>query len=130
MSSVQLPYWIMAWAPKLHHGFTTQGQPLRLGHGLGHLLGNRGLAAVVSFLPVLLLCVGGSDEWVDVVAGRQRQFIEENLGQRASRTGLGRGQAGWPGQTGSGPFQPGSAPFCSPTLLDQLLTCSLLHVGP
>jgi hypothetical protein len=31
---------IKEWAPELHHGFTTQGQPWRLGHGLGHLLGN------------------------------------------------------------------------------------------
>jgi hypothetical protein len=31
---------IKAWSPELHHGFTTQGQPWRLGHGVGHLLGN------------------------------------------------------------------------------------------
>jgi hypothetical protein len=29
---------IKEWALELHHGFTTQGQPWRLGHGLGHLL--------------------------------------------------------------------------------------------
>jgi hypothetical protein len=52
---------IKAWALEIHHGFTTQDQPWRVGHGLGHLLGNsRGLAAVVGFLPVLLLRVGGS----------------------------------------------------------------------
>jgi hypothetical protein len=31
---------IEAWAQELHHGFTTQGQPWWLGHGLGHLPGN------------------------------------------------------------------------------------------
>jgi hypothetical protein len=31
---------IKTWASELHHGFTSQGQPWRLGHGLGHLLGN------------------------------------------------------------------------------------------
>jgi hypothetical protein len=31
---------IQGMAPVLQHGFTTQGQPWQLGHGLGHLLGN------------------------------------------------------------------------------------------
>jgi hypothetical protein len=40
------------------------------------------------------------------------------------------GQAGRPGPTDPGPFRPGSAPFRSPMLLGQLLTCSHMHVGP
>jgi hypothetical protein len=35
-----------------------------------------------------------------------------------------------PGPTGLGSFWPGSAPSRSPMLLGQLLTCSLMHVGP
>jgi hypothetical protein len=34
------------------------------------------------------------------------------------------------GPTGLGPFWPGSAPSRSPMLLGQLLTCSVMHVGP
>jgi hypothetical protein len=34
------------------------------------------------------------------------------------------------GPAGLGPFRPGSAPVRSPMLLGQLLTCSLMHVGP
>jgi hypothetical protein len=40
------------------------------------------------------------------------------------------GQAGWLGPTDPGPFRPGSALSRSPMLLGQLLTCSLMHVGP
>jgi hypothetical protein len=32
--------WIHGMAPELHHGFTMQGQPWQLGHGLSHLLSN------------------------------------------------------------------------------------------
>jgi hypothetical protein len=39
------------------------------------------------------------------------------------------GWASRPGLIGLGPFRPGSAPVRSPTLLGQLLTCSLMHVG-
>jgi hypothetical protein len=70
--------------------------------------------------------------WMDGSGGcrRHRQYIEEHLGQRASWTELGTGQAGRPRPIGPGPFWLVSAPFCSLTLLGQLLTCSLLHVGP
>jgi hypothetical protein len=57
---------IKAWAPELHHGFTTQGQPWRLRHGLGHLLGNsrtcgsRRLPSDAS-----PSCRQLSDEWMD-----------------------------------------------------------------
>jgi hypothetical protein len=40
MLKVQTTWRIQVAAPELHHGFTTQGQPWRLGHGLSHLLGN------------------------------------------------------------------------------------------
>jgi hypothetical protein len=36
----------------------------------------------------------------------------------------------WAGPVSPGPFRPGSALVSSPTLLGQLLTCSLMHVGP
>jgi hypothetical protein len=61
---------------------------------------------------------------------RQRQFIEEHIGQRASWTDTKTGWAGRPGLTGLGPFRPGSAPVHSRMLLCQLLICSLMHVGP
>jgi hypothetical protein len=40
MLKVQTTWRNQVAAPELHHGFTTQGQPWRLGHGLSHLLGN------------------------------------------------------------------------------------------
>jgi hypothetical protein len=60
MLKVQTTSRIRVPAPELHHGFTTQGQPWRLGHGLSHLLGTRGLTAASGFLPVLLLHLGDS----------------------------------------------------------------------
>jgi hypothetical protein len=49
---------------------------------------------------------------------------------KGARTEPETGQAGRPGPTGPGPCRPGSAPSCSPMLLDKLTTCSLMHVGP
>jgi hypothetical protein len=49
---------------------------------------------------------------------------------KGARTSPETGQAGQPGPTGPGLFWPGSTPSHSPMLLGQLLTCSLLHVGP
>jgi hypothetical protein len=127
-----MPWWIQGMAPEVHHGFTMQGQPWRLGSSLSHLLGNvedsrrpSASSQCFSFVLAVLWWMGGC-------GGRrkQRQFIEEHIGQRASRTGLRTGQAAPLGPTGSGPFQPGSTPFYSPTLLGQLLTCPLLQVGP
>jgi hypothetical protein len=46
------------------------------------------------------------------------------------RTGPEIGQAGRPGPTGLGLVRPGLALSRSPMLLGQLLTCSLMHVGP
>jgi hypothetical protein len=88
--------------------------------GRGHLLDNFEDSRWLSSLSL------GFAEflWLNGCDGRrrQRQFIDKHLGQRASWTGLETGQADRP--------MPGSAPFHSPMLLGQLLTCSLMHVGP
>jgi hypothetical protein len=47
-----------------------------------------------------------------------------------ARTEPRTGQAGRLGPTGPGPFRLGSVPSRSPMLLGQLLTCSLMHMGP
>jgi hypothetical protein len=49
-----------AWAPELYHGFTTHGQPWRLGHGLHHLLGNSRTRDDRRLPPGALLHVSGS----------------------------------------------------------------------
>jgi hypothetical protein len=112
MLKVQTTWRIQVTAPELHHGFTTQGQPWRLGHVLGHLLGNsrtcggrRLPSRCFSFISVALW-------WLDRCGGRwrQRQQIEEHIGQRASRTGPETGQVGRPGPTGPGPVRPRLAP--------------------
>jgi hypothetical protein len=55
----------------------------------------------------------------------------EAINKRAPRAKGGREPARkWAGPAGLGPFRPGSALVCSPTLLGQLLTFSLMHVGP
>jgi hypothetical protein len=60
---------IKAWAPELHHGFTTQGQPWRLGHGLGHLLDNSRTCGGRRLPPgASPSCWWLSDEWMDVAA--------------------------------------------------------------
>jgi hypothetical protein len=57
---------IMAWAPELHHGFTTQSQPWRLGHGLSHLLGNSRTCGGRRLPPgASPSCRRLSDEWMD-----------------------------------------------------------------
>jgi hypothetical protein len=66
---------------------------------------------------------------------RWRPAEAEAINRRAPRskgawTGLGTGWADRLGPIGPGPFQLGSAPSRSPMLLGQLLTCSLMHVGP
>jgi hypothetical protein len=55
----------------------------------------------------------------------------ETINRQAPRAKGGRKSG--PKQAGStdpGPFWSGSAPSHSPMLLGQLLTCSLMHVGP
>jgi hypothetical protein len=76
--------------------------------GLGHLLDNfedsrRSRRSLLGFAEFL---------WMDGCGGRQRrrQFIDKHLGQRGSRTGPEKGQAGRPGPTGSGPFRLRFAP--------------------
>jgi hypothetical protein len=83
------------------------------------------------FLSVLLLRVGDSlmIGWMWRPAEGEVK-IDEHLGQRGARTGPGTGQADRLGPTDPGPFRPGLATSRSPMLLDQLLTCSLMHVGP
>jgi hypothetical protein len=58
---------IKAWALKLHHGFTTQGQPWRLGHGLGHLLCNSRICGGRRLPPDASPSCGGSlmNGWID-----------------------------------------------------------------
>jgi hypothetical protein len=61
-----------------------------------------------------------------------RSAEAEAINRRAPRSkgvriGPEIGQVGRPGPTGLGPFRPRLAP---PLLLGQLLTCSLMHVGP
>jgi hypothetical protein len=57
---------IKAWAPELHHGFTTQGQPQRLGHGLGHLIGDLRTCDGSRLPPgASPSCRRLSDEWMD-----------------------------------------------------------------
>jgi hypothetical protein len=57
---------IKIWAPELHHGFTMQGQPWRLGHGLGHLLGNSRTCGGRRLPPgASPSCQRLTDEWMD-----------------------------------------------------------------
>jgi hypothetical protein len=62
---------IKAWAPELHHGFTTQGQPWWLGHGLGHLLGNLRTCGGRRLPPgASPSCRRLCDEWMDMAVGK------------------------------------------------------------
>jgi hypothetical protein len=57
---------IKPWAPELHHGFTTLGQPWWLGHGLGHPLGNSRTCSGHQLAPgASPSCRRLSDEWMD-----------------------------------------------------------------
>jgi hypothetical protein len=64
---------IQVASPELHHGFTTQGQPWLIGHGLSHLLGNSrtcgGRRLPPSASPSSRRL---SDEWMDVAVGGGR----------------------------------------------------------
>jgi hypothetical protein len=60
---------IKAWAPELHHGFTMQGQPWCLGHGLGHLQGNMRTCGGRRLPPgASPSCRWLCAEWMDVAA--------------------------------------------------------------
>jgi hypothetical protein len=66
MLKVQTTWRIQVAAPELHHGFTMQGQPWQLGHGLGHLLGNSRTCGGRRFPPgASPSCRRLSDEWMD-----------------------------------------------------------------
>jgi hypothetical protein len=135
-----MPWWIQGMALELYHGFTTQGQPWWLGHGLSHPLGNSRTCGGRRLPPVASpSCRRLFDEWMDGCGGRwrQRQFIEERLGKRASRTTTKRGWVGRPGPTSLGPFlarfDPGSLLNASRSIVDLLpYACGpwrrLLHV--
>jgi hypothetical protein len=60
-------------ALELHHGFTMQGQPWWLGHGLSHLLGNSQTCDGCRLPLVLHLCVSGS--LMNGCGGRRRQGL-------------------------------------------------------
>jgi hypothetical protein len=119
------------WALELHHGFTTQGQPWRLGHGLGHLLDNSRTCGGRRLAPgASPSCRRLSDEWMDWRSTEVEAIYRGARRSKGARTGLRTGQVDRPGSTSPGLFRPGSDPSRSPMLLGQLLTCSLLHVGP
>jgi hypothetical protein len=102
--------------PWLHQARPT----MALGHVLAISEATRGLAAVVGFLPVLLLRVGGS-----LMNGWMWQSAEAEEIYRGARRSKGARTGLRTGQIGPGTFWPGSAPSRSPMLLGQLLTCSL-----
>jgi hypothetical protein len=69
---------IKTWASELHHGFTSQGQPWRLGHGLGHLLGNSRTCDDRRLPPgASPSCQRLSNDWMNQspLLGRPRGFI-------------------------------------------------------
>jgi hypothetical protein len=67
---------IKAWAPELHYGFTMHGEPWRLGHGLGPLLGNSRTCGGYQPPPgASTSCRQLCDEWMDVAAGRGRGYL-------------------------------------------------------
>jgi hypothetical protein len=69
---------IKAWAPEIHHDFTTQSQPWQLGHGLGHLLGNSRTCGGHRLPPdASPSCRRLSNEWMDrsPLLGRPRGCI-------------------------------------------------------
>jgi hypothetical protein len=63
---------IKAWAPELHHGFTTR-PTMEARHGLGHLIGNSRTCGGRRLPPgASPSCRRLSDEWMDVAAGGGR----------------------------------------------------------
>jgi hypothetical protein len=76
-------------------------------------------------------CIGGSlmNGWMWWPADSEA-INRQAPRSKGTRTEPGTGQDGRLGLTGPGPFRPCSAPSHSPMLLGQLLTCSLMHVGP
>jgi hypothetical protein len=65
-------------APELHHGFTTQGQPWRLGSSLSHLLGNSRTRGGRRLPPGASPRVGGSvmNGWIDQLSlGSQGVYL-------------------------------------------------------
>jgi hypothetical protein len=95
MLKVQTTWRIQVAAPELHHGFTTQGQPWRLGHGLGHILGNSRTCGGRRLPPgASPSCRQLSDECMDVAAGEaeaiNRQTLRSKGGANRARNRPGR----------------------------------------
>jgi hypothetical protein len=66
MLKVQTTWQIQVAALELHHDLTTQCQPWRLGHGLGHLLGNSRTCGGRQLPPnASPSCQRLSDEWMN-----------------------------------------------------------------
>jgi hypothetical protein len=111
---------IKAWAPELHHGFTTQGQPWWLGNGLGHLQGNLRTCGGRQLPPGASPSCRGSlingwiwwpaeAEEINKRAPRSKGArTEPETGPKQARlTGLGQ-----PAQAHFGPVRPRLAPRC------------------
>jgi hypothetical protein len=116
---------IKAWAPELHHGFTTQGQPWWLGHGLGHLLGNLRTCGGRRLPPDASPRVGGSpmNGWMwrlaEAEAINRRAPRSKGCANRAqNRTGR-PAWADWPRPV-SARFRPVSLPDASRSIVDLL----------
>jgi hypothetical protein len=89
----------------------------------------RGLAVAVDYLHHPLL--GFADSLMNGWMWRLMEaeaIYRETLRSKGVTNRAEIGQACQPGP--SDPVRPGSDPFCSPTLLGQLLTCYLLYMGP
>jgi hypothetical protein len=129
---------IKACALELHHGFTTQGQPWRLGHVLGNLVGNSRTCDACWFPPVLLLRVSGSlmNGWM------WRSSEADTIYRGAPRSkGVANRAQNRPGRPAQARYSPVSLPDASRSIIDLppcacgpltscsscVLTCAGLH---
>jgi hypothetical protein len=114
-------------APELHHGFTTQGQPWRLGHGLSHLLGNSRTRGGHRLPPGASPSSRRlSDEWME-----WRLAEAEAINRQAPRAkgGAKPGQE-WAGPVSPGPFRPGSVLVSSPIAFCMIPNLCAFACGP
>jgi hypothetical protein len=111
---------IQGTAPELHHGFTTQGQPWRLGSSLSHLLGNLRTCGGRRLPPSASPRVSGSLMngwmWRPAEAEAINGWAPRSKG---ARTGPGTGQASRPRPV-SARFGPVSLPDASRSIVDLL----------
>jgi hypothetical protein len=123
-------------ALELLHGSTVQGDHGGQGRPRPSPRKIRGLMVAIVCLPVLLLHFGDSlmNGWMWRLTEAKAIYRETPRSKGVANRA--RNSPGWPawadrsGPTGPCPFQHGSALFHSLTLLGQLLTFSLLYVGP